>query len=281
MRKNNTSFLWILIGLVLIILIVFVVSVQENGPKQNIAKHAGSGREFNTAENDQTDAQHPAASSVSRSSLAYPPEYASSITGGQLIEHTGFALMYIEEHEQAAWVAYELTRDELEGSVGRSDKFVPDEKVRTGSAENDDYRNSGFDRGHLAPAADMKWSKASMDASFYFSNMSPQRPGFNRGIWKEAEEQLREWAKQHGALYVVTGPVLRHGLPAIGNNQVSIPEYYYKVAVDTALRWSAALLIPHRSTKLPPDSFRVSIDSIENLTGIDFYYQLPIEELED
>lgn len=279
MSKNTNTFLWIMIGLVLILLIVFVVSVQQNRAKLSHTEQARPGREYDAAATDRSDTLH--ASSVSRSSLAYPPEYASSITGGQLVEHTGFALMYIEEHEQAAWVAYELTRDELEGSVGRSDKFVRDEKVRTGSAENDDYRNSGFDRGHLAPAADMKWSNASMDASFYFSNMSPQRPGFNRGIWKEAEEQLREWAKQRGALYVVTGPVLRYGLPSIGNNQVSIPEYYYKIAVDTALRWSAALLIPHRSTKLPPDSFRVSIDSIENLTGIDFYYQLPIEELED
>ncbi len=209
------------------------------------------------------------------SSLSLPAEYALASFDGPIIGHPGFALLYNEQHEQAVWVAYELTRDELEGSVSRSDKFLPDPKVGSGSAENNDYRNSGYDRGHLAPAADMKWSYASMDASFYYSNMSPQRPGFNRGIWKQAEEQVREWAKRYGALYVVTGPVLHDGLPAIGANGVSVPEYFYKVVADTSFTRAAALLIPHQSSKKPLHSFLVSIDSVEQLTGIDFFYQLP------
>ena len=193
----------------------------------------------------------------------------------QIVEHPGFTLVYSEEHEQAAWVAYELTADEIAGSVSRTDRFLEDKTIHTGSATDSDYKGSGYDRGHLAPAADMKWSEEAMRASFYFSNMSPQTPSFNRGVWKRAEEQVREWALQHNAVYVVTGPVLNKITTHIGNNKVRVPAYYYKTVLDKKKEKAIAMLIPNQGSKAELLSFCISIDSLEALTGIDFFQRLP------
>ena len=107
------------------------------------------------------------------------------IIGEQIVNHLGYSLSYNEKNEQASWVAYELTADQVRGTVKRKDSFRSDPLIKTGSASLSDYKGSGYDRGHLAPAADMKWSTTAMSESFFMSNMSPQLPGFNRGIWKK------------------------------------------------------------------------------------------------
>jgi hypothetical protein len=112
----------------------------------------------------------------------------------QIISHTAYLLSYNEEHEQANWVAYMLTSSKLGSGLERSNRFLEDPLVASGTATNADYAKSGYDRGHLAPAADMSWSMQVMQESFYYSNMSPQLPGFNRGIWKKLEEKVRDWA---------------------------------------------------------------------------------------
>ncbi len=198
------------------------------------------------------------------------------------VSHTGFSYSYNEAHEQANWVAYELTAEELIGEAERSDNFKEDPTVTTGSASIADYRKSGYDRGHLAPAADMRWSETAMDESFYFSNMSPQVPSFNRGIWKKLEEQVREWAEENGAVYVITGGILEEWLPKIGENGVSVPNYYYKVVLDYRepdLK-AIAFLMKNEGSKEPLSSFVVPINRIEELTGINFFHKLPdaIEE---
>lgn len=126
-----------------------------------------------------------------------------------IVDRVGYALGYIEYHEQAAWVVYKLTRDEVQTKVSkRKNRFKEDPEIPTGSACSADYLRSGYDRGHLAPAADMAFSERTMADSFYYSNMSPQHPKFNRGIWKKLEEQVRHFAVREGEVYVVTGPVL-------------------------------------------------------------------------
>ena len=194
----------------------------------------------------------------------------------QIIRHLAYTLCYNEQHEQATWVAYELTRSETQKAVERSNKFMIDPLVKTQSATNLDYKDSGYDRGHLAPAADMGWSTESMKESFYYSNMSPQLPAFNRGIWKQLEEKVRDWAIAEDTLLVVTGPVLRDGLPAIGINSVSIPEYYYKVLLDFTGKSHKGIgfILPNRAGSSPLQSYAVSIDSVEKVTGIDFFYAL-------
>ncbi len=200
--------------------------------------------------------------------------------GEQVVKHIGYTLSYNEKHEQANWVAYELTADETHKAYERSNKFRPDPDVATESADNADYKGSGYDRGHLAPAADMSWSSETMQESFYYSNMSPQVPAFNRGIWKELEEQVREWARSNRSLYVVTGPVLEDGLPTIGHNGVSVPRFYYKVLLDYTQPEVKAIgfILPNEGSKLPLSTFALSIDEVEKATHIDFFPALPDDE---
>ena len=198
---------------------------------------------------------------------------------GEFIQHSNYSLSYSEEHEQAEWVAYELTAVETYKTVSRSDRFKADKTVSTGSATLADYKGSGYDRGHLAPAADMSFNSTAMRESFYMSNMSPQAPSFNRGVWKSLESRVRLFAKQSSPIYVVTGAVLTSGLPTIGTNSVSIPKYYYKVILKGKGEYKEmiAFLIKNEKSSEPLSSFVVSTNEIEELTGIDFFPQLPNE----
>jgi len=197
-----------------------------------------------------------------------------------IVRHLGYILSYNEKHEQANWVAYELTGTETKKTVERSNDFRPDKAIRTGSATNEDYQGSGYDRGHLAPAADMGWSEKAMEESFLYSNMSPQAPSFNRGIWKRLEEQVRQWAIDNQSIYVVTGPILTDNLPTIGMNKVSVPQYYYKVILDYTKPELKGIgfILPNASSTLPLQSFAMSIDSVERKTGINFFSALPDEQ---
>lgn len=197
-----------------------------------------------------------------------------------VIEHCGFSLLYNEKYEQAKWVAYELTKKETEKIVKRSNKFKPDPKVKTRTANNDDYKGSGYDRGHLAPAADMDWSQMSMEESFYFSNISPQVPAFNRGIWEHLEELVRAWAIENGAVYVVTGPIINEKPATIGASKVGVPGHYFKVILDYSLPDIKAIgfVLSNSSSVKPLQGFALSIDEVEKITGIDFFPLIPDEQ---
>jgi len=196
-------------------------------------------------------------------------------TTGEIVKHTYYTLSYSEEHEQAEWVYYELTPDLINGSVSRTDNFRPDSKVTTGSAQLLDYRGSGYDRGHMCPAADMKINRTAMSESFFMSNMSPQSPSFNRGIWKSLEATVRNWAIQEGRIYVVTAGVLKPDLREIGYNGVDVPEQYYKVIYDpTGQQKMIALVLPNTKGTKPLEDYVVSVDYVESLTGIDFFPDL-------
>jgi len=197
--------------------------------------------------------------------------------GAQVVHHLGYSLLYNEQHECPSWVAYELTAQETQRAFERTNKFLQDPFVASETADDYDYKGSGFDRGHLAPAADMGWSEVAMKESFYYSNMSPQVPGFNRGIWKKLEELVREWAQEYKAIFVVTGPLLHEGLPTIGHNDVSVPKYYYKVLLDYSDPEIKGIgfILPNASSGEQLSQYAVSIDSVEKVTGINFFPLLP------
>ena len=187
--------------------------------------------------------------------------------GDQVIRHKGFSLLYNETYEQANWVAYELTANETIKKFERTNHFISDPLIITGSADNSDYMGSGYDRGHLAPAGDMEWSAESVAESFYYSNMSPQVPSFNRGIWEKLEEFVRNNAVANQSLYVVTGPVLKSGLKVIGHNQVAIPEYYYKVIIDynDPEKKGIGFILANQESAIELSEAAVSIDEVEKL----------------
>ena len=209
---------------------------------------------------------------------------ASKTGKGQIVQHTYYTLSYNEAHEQADWVAYVLTRERLQKEwVERPDRFESDPMVKTGSAEWYDYKGSGYDRGHLAPAADMAFSAKAINETFLMSNISPQARDFNTGIWKELEELTRDWAKQNKKLYVVTGPVLAEPPKGkIGESGVSIPRSFFKVLLDLSEpdQKGIAFVIPNEVSYEPLYKFAVSIDEAEKKTGLDFFPELMSSELE-
>ena len=196
-------------------------------------------------------------------------------TANQLIKKSGFWLAYDEQYEQANWTAYILTKEMVRtGVVSRSNKFMADTTVVTGSAELQDYYNSGFHRGHLVPAADMDWSLESMNESFLLSNISPQTPAFNQGIWKRLENKVREWAIINDSIYVITGPILIDIDQTLGRSAVGIPKYYYKIILDISYPTFKGIgfILRNEGNKNDIFDFAVSIDSIEELMNIDFFY---------
>lgn len=207
------------------------------------------------------------------------PQFTKS-TKSQVIEHIGYTVSYNEQRRNPNWVAYELTAAEVDGTEPRGSKFIPDPDAKGRQAVDDDYRNSGWDRGHLAPAADMKWSKQAMDESFYLSNISPQNGNLNRGVWKSIEELTRDNAQRYGEILVVTGPVFtdKKGLGYIGENRVLIPNAFYKVllAYDNGYT-GIGFYCENAAGKKKLSTYARSIDEIEDITGIDFFHLLPDE----
>lgn len=198
-----------------------------------------------------------------------------------VVAHTHYSLSFISAHKQAEWVAYRLADSMIRGNAERSTAFRFDRRIPGGSARASDYRNSGYDKGHLCPAADMKWNAQAMAETFLMSNMSPQVPAFNRGIWKELEEKVREWTNDLKQIFVVTGPVLQDSLPVIGKRgRVSVPNAFYKIiyrATDST-KSMIAFLLPNAAFTARLSSFIVTVDSVENRTGIDFFPILEDEE---
>ena len=212
---------------------------------------------------------------LSAQSFTSHPELPAA--SGPVYTYTGFTIQYDEENETAAWVAYELTRSEVKGRVRRSDDYREDLKIKTGSSALEDYYKSGYDRGHLAPAGDMKWSEKAMSESFLLSNITPQHPDFNRGIWRDLEELVRKWALYNGSLLIASGPVKGKSRKTIGKNMVQVPEYFFKVIIDCMPPdyKGIAFIIPNRKCSKTLKNYAVPIDDAEKFTGLDFFYQLP------
>lgn len=200
----------------------------------------------------------------------------------EIIKHSYFTLAYVEEYEQARWVAYKLTSKNLEKNVNRADeRFYPDDKVSTGSASPQDYAGSGYDRGHLAPAGDFTGNAKMMRETFVMSNMSPQHPLCNRETWRLLEERVRFWGEKKGDLYVVTGPVFKPNMPTIGKrNKIAVPPAYYKIIFSYKEMRAIAFIVPNVNKKESYRQYQVSIREVEKETGLDFFHLLP-DDLEE
>jgi endonuclease G len=202
-------------------------------------------------------------------------DFLPTSTTNQIVEHEFYKLSYNEKYEQAEWVAYELKKFTESHDFNRP-LFIEDNEVKTGSADWRNYKKSGFDKGHLCPAGDMKFSKKAYYDTFLTSNISPQKHDFNDGIWNTLEGKVRYWASKYDGIYVVTGGVLNENLKTIGKENVAVPEYFYKVLLDDSKGKYKMIgfLIPAKDSNKPLYEFVVPVDEIERLTGIDFYPKL-------
>lgn len=197
----------------------------------------------------------------------------------QIIHHKGYTVSYNKDLKIPNWVSYELTRQETKGKEKRSDNFIADPLVKGAIATNADYARSGYDKGHMAPAADMKWSPEVMKESFYFSNMCPQHPQLNRRGWKNLEEKIRDWAIADSAIIIICGPIINQSSRTIGKNKVAVPERFFKVILSPFVKpvRGIGFLFNNRQAVEPLSTYAVTIDSIEKLTSMDFFSPLPDE----
>jgi endonuclease G len=208
------------------------------------------------------------------------------LSRGEVVHHSHFSLSYLEQYEQSEWVAYTLEKERLElPRAERKDWFEEDKKISTGSATYADYKGSGYNRGHLVPAADMAFDKQVMQETFQMSNISPQLKAFNNGVWKELEENVRSWARENDKLYVVTGPILDSTLVRyIGKtSKITVPEHFYKVILDYhgTEKKAIGFIIPNELSTRRLEDYMVSVDKVEELTGIDFFADMIPDEEEE
>lgn len=199
---------------------------------------------------------------------------------GQIIQHTGYTLAYDAKNKTPQWVAWELTNEETRGKEERTNDFQPDPQVIGTQVVTFDYSGSGYDRGHMAPAGDMKWSKQAMQESFYMTNICPQDHHLNTEDWNDLEMKSREWARRYGKVYIACGPIYK-GIrnEYIGEHRVKVPDAFFKVILIDDARKSYALgfLFENQPGERPLKEYLVSVDEIEKLTGMDFFSILPDE----
>ncbi|MBD5344520.1 MAG: DNA/RNA non-specific endonuclease [Bacteroides sp.] len=193
------------------------------------------------------------------------------------IQYTGMNIGFNPRLHIPNWVAWQLTADEATGEEPRTNKFYADENV-PGSAEYYDYNYSGYDRGHMAPAGDMKWDSEAMRESFLMTNIAPQAKALNTGAWKRLEEKCRTWAHVYGDIYIVCGPVLSGGpLEYIGDSRVYVPRRFFKaiIALSPDGAKGIGFIMPNEKVQGGMQKAAVTIDEIEHVTGYDLFAALP------
>lgn len=196
-----------------------------------------------------------------------------------VLEHSYYKVCYQEDGRIARFTTHELKKSYLNGNQRRTNDYRPD-PLLSNPVDDGDYARSGFDRGHLVPAADMKQSRTSMSESFYMSNMTPQRPDFNRGIWQSIEKAVRRAVSNNGDAIILTIPLLRPGLPQLPS-RVAIPEWFSKIIYWPKSQRAVAFLIENKGhSGSSYRDFQVTIDEVEMMSGLDFFKGLP-DEIED
>lgn len=193
---------------------------------------------------------------------------------GQIIQRTGYTLSYNAKYKTPYWVAWELTKEETKGNEERSTEFYPDPDVIGAQVVTYDYSHSGYDRGHMAPAGDMKWSKKAMTESFYMSNICPQDHNLNTEDWNDLEMKTREWARRYGKVYIVCGPIYNGTRNEyIGDHRVKVPDAFFKVIFINDAKKPSALgfYFENEAGERPLEDYLVSVDKLEQMTGLDFF----------
>lgn len=196
----------------------------------------------------------------------------------EIIPYTGMTVSFNRNTHEPNWVAWELLGSEVSGESGREPGFLVDPEI-DGCALPEDYRNTGFDRGHMAPAGDMKWHSQAMRESFCMTNICPQSPDLNRGAWKKLEEKCRQRAEADSSLVIICGPVFDKSGPAarIGGTGVAVPQSFFKVILAPFVEhpWAIGFIMPNGYVDGGMQKAAVPVDQVETLTGYDFFSALP------
>ncbi len=199
----------------------------------------------------------------------------------ELVKHKFYTLSFVEGYELSSWVAYELKGTQFSENVSYKEKYQEDPLVSTGSATKKDYKDAGFILGQLVPVEDMLFSEEAAIETFYYSNIVPQKPAFNKYMWNKMADIIRAWAKECDTLYIVSGPVLADApFPTFGENKVGIPTRFYKVVLDLKGNRGMGFVVKGSMSSGSVKTIAMSIDKVEEITGIDFFPALP-DDLEN
>lgn len=195
-----------------------------------------------------------------------------------LLERAAYMLSYNPATRLPVWVAWHLTADHTDGAYKRDGlKFAEDEDVPEPRATNMDYVNSGYDRGHICPSGDNRWSREAQVQSFLYTNCCPQLHNLNTGDWRELEEKCRVWAQRYGDIYIVSGPLLlnkKH--KTIGKNKIVVPEAFFKVVLCMRGKPKAiGFIYRNEPANKKMTSYVNTVDDVERVTGLDFFPALP------
>lgn len=208
-----------------------------------------------------------------------PLEYyfPSGFPKGKIIRHTGYTLHYSEKHRQAAWAVYLLTKERAAGTAAVTETFRPDPEIFAGAVQEDDYAKTGFARGMIVPAGNLKWSKTAAAEAYFMSNVTPMKPAFLKGLWAELETYTRKWAEANGKVYIVAGPILNEDLATMGESGIAIPRRMFAVILDNSEPELKCIgfILPNEPSKKSLMSRAVSIDEVETATGLNFFPNLP------
>ena len=223
-------------------------------------------------------------------------DFMPSSSDSIIVHHNHYSYSFSKASKLTEWTIYFLTKERLTGNqFPRSNNFRDDPKLKYEAVNMDDYKLSGYDRGHLVPERDMAFSKKSISESFYISNTNPQTPKLNRGLLRRVENKIRDWVIEKDSLVIITGGILNYAnnyskeekffeignkkiehRQTIGNKRILVPSFYYKVIIDINEKSSIALVLPNYLMDYEDwIEYVCSISTLENLTGIDFFYKLP------
>ena len=194
-----------------------------------------------------------------------------------LLVREGYTVSYNKERKIPNWVAWHLTAAHTKGGNYRDGMdFYEDMEVPSPRATAEDYHRSKYDRGHMCPSGDNKWSEKAQKQTFLYSNMCPQNHELNKGDWNDLEIQCRYWAKQMGDIYIVTGPVFYNGVKhTIGSHKVAVPDAFFKVLLDDNRKTKAiGFIYPNKPGHKDMNEYVVSVDEVERITGMDFFSML-------
>ncbi len=207
----------------------------------------------------------------------------------RILAEAGFIICEDVAHRLPQWVGYHLTRADLHGSATRQNNFHADDRLERGArSENADYAKSGYDKGHMAPAADFKRTVRAMSETFLLSNMTPQRPNLNRRIWEHLESEVRGLAKAHGSIWIFTGPLYLNRAATqpiapdsfIGRDRVAVPTHFFKVVLcehANNVFEMFAFILPNQESTFTHDAafYLKTVRNVEQLSGLDFFDVLP------
>ncbi|MCL4282379.1 MAG: DNA/RNA non-specific endonuclease [Flavobacteriales bacterium] len=204
--------------------------------------------------------------------------YPALAPGDEVVVHPGHALVWDDAHKLPKWTAHIIVPDIMEGNLARIDTFLPDPLVKGNTALVVNYWNSGYDRGHMVPSADMRWSKPTLEATYLYSNVAPQKPEMNRGTWADLEDWMRRYVHFSGhRVFVVTAPIKAPDMPLLkmpgATADVSIPPAFLKamVDIDGPVKKGIAFVMTNGLNDRGLLSYACSIDSAEAISGLDLF----------